>query len=359
MSLHFVVPGDPQTLTGGYLYDRRIVEGLPACGVSVRLHALPDGFPDADAAMLRAADALLRSLPDASVVVVDGLVFGAMPQVVRAHAQRLKLVALVHHPLSFETGLSPARARRLADSERDALACARKVIVPSRATARALAAPGPFGVAAGRIAVVEPGTDPAPTAEGSAGAVAAADGAGLSLLCVATLTPRKGHLQLLDALARVRDRRWILHCVGSATRDPAHARALAARIEALALADRVRLEGELDRASLDRHFARADGFVLASAYEGYGMAFAEALARGLPVIGTNAGAIAQTVPTDAGLLVEPGDVDALAAALARFLDDPALRRRLAEGALRARTRLPDWPSSCRRFARVVRTVARA
>ncbi|RPH65584.1 MAG: glycosyltransferase family 1 protein [Burkholderiales bacterium] len=357
MNLHFVVPGDPQTLTGGYLYDRRIVEGLPACGVPVRLHALPDGFPDADAAMLRAADALLRSLPDASVVVVDGLAFGAMPWVARTHAQRLKLVSLVHHPLSFETGLAPARARWLADSERDALACARKVIVPSRATAQALAAPGPFGVPAGRIAVVEPGTDPAPYAGGSAGRPSAADGAGLSLLCVATLTPRKGHLQLLDALWRVRDRRWTLHCVGSAMRDPSHARAVAARIEALALAERVTIEGELDRASLDRHLAQADAFVLASVYEGYGMAFAEALARGLPVIGTRVGAIAQTVPACAGLLVQPGDVDALAAALARFLDDPALRRRLAEGALRARTRLPDWPSSCRRFARVVRAVA--
>ena len=356
MNLHFVVSGDPAARTGGYLYDRRIVDGLPACGVSVRLHTLPDGFPDADAAMLHAADALLRGLPDAAVVVVDGLAFGAMPQVARAHARRLKLVALVHHPLSFESGLDAARARQLADSEREALACARRVVVTSAATAAALAEPGGFEVPADRIALVEPGTDRVPPAAAAA-RVCRESGHGPQLLCVATLTPRKGHLVLLEALARLRARRWTLRCAGSTARDPLCARAVAACIESLGLAQRVTLLGELDRDALALEFSRADAFVLATRYEGYGMAFAEALAWGLPIVGTAAGAVAHTVPAGAGLLVPPDDIDALAAALARLIDDPALRKRLAQGARAAGERLADWPASCRRFARVVAEVA--
>jgi glycosyltransferase involved in cell wall biosynthesis len=360
VNLHFLVPGNPAARTGGYVYDRRIVAGLPACGVAVSLHGLPDGFPDADAAMLRGADALLGALPDAAVVVIDGLAFGAMPQVVRQHAQRLKLVALVHHPLSFESGLDPARARQLADSEREALAYARLVVVTSAATAAALTAPGGFGVSPERIAVVEPGTDRVPPADPAHAAAVRARSAsdqGPALLCVATLTPRKGHEVLLEALSRLRTRRWTLRCAGSTTRDPQYARTVAARIDSSGLAQRVILLGELDDDALALEYSRADVFVLATQYEGYGMAFAEALAHGLPIVGTTAGAVAGTVPPGAGLLVPPDDVDALEAALARVLDEPDLRQCLAQRARAAGERLDDWPTSCRRFASIVTEVA--
>jgi len=75
------------------------------------------------------------------------------------------------------------------------------------------------------------------------------------------------------------------------------------------------------------------------------MALAEALAHGLPVISTTAGAIPDTVPASAGLLVPPGDTGAFTEALRRFLDEPALRARLAAGARKAGARLPDWPQA--------------
>ncbi len=61
---HFVLCGDPETLNGGYLYDKRIVEGLRAQGWSLPCHALPDGFPWPDAAALAAAE--LAAAPAAS-----------------------------------------------------------------------------------------------------------------------------------------------------------------------------------------------------------------------------------------------------------------------------------------------------
>jgi glycosyltransferase involved in cell wall biosynthesis len=331
-AIALAVPGDPATRTGGYIYDRRAFEALAARGWNVTPVPLPAGFPFPSDADLAAADAALAGLPDGATVVVDGLALGAMPEVAARHAGRLDLVALVHHPLCLETGLDPATADRLRASERAALASARRAIVTSPLTAAALVAG--FGVPGERVAVALPGVDPAP--------IAAGGNARPVLLCVGTVTPRKGHVLLVQALASLRDLAWKLLCVGSLERDPAAAAALREAVAAHGLTDRVALAGELEGPALEAAFARADLAVSASHHEGYGMALAEALARGLPVVATAGGAVAQTVPPDAGLLVPPGDAPALARALRRALAEPGLRARLREGALRARERLPRW-----------------
>ena len=343
----FLLPGPPDSLSGGYAYDRRILAGLRASGWVVDLQVLPASFPWPDAAALEQAAAQVEALPDGTLAIADGLAFGAMPAIAQQHADRLRWVALVHHPLALETGLDEAQRDRLFHSERQALTAARAVIVTSTATARALAA---FDVPAGRIHVVEPGTDVAAARE-------TAPGPGLTLLCVATLTPRKGHAVLIEALHGLQDHPWTLHCVGSASRDPATAQALRASIAALGLQARVHLHGEVDAAMLEGLYAQADAFVLPSFHEGYGMALAEALAHGLPVVSTTAGAIPDTVPAGAGVLLPPGNVAALRQALARLMDDASWRASLAAGARAARLQLPTWPQAVSSFAAALATVS--
>nr|WP_145545734.1 glycosyltransferase family 4 protein [Variovorax boronicumulans] len=342
----FLVPGDARARTGGTLYDQRIADGLRALGWQVDWCSPGDGFPWPDAAARAQAAACVEALPDGALVVADGLAFGALPQLVERHAARLRWVALVHHPLALESGLSAQAQVLLEASERRALACARQVLVTSPATASALQA---YAVPAARIAVVVPGTDPAAPARGSA--------QGLSLLCVATVTPRKAHALLLQALAALRDRTWHLHCVGSLERDADNAAAAQALARSLGLADRVTWHGEVDAQPLQALYAQADLFVLPSLYEGYGMAFAEGLAHGLPVLGCAAGAVPGTVPATAGVLVPPGDGPALQAALQALLDDVPRRRALAAGARSAGQRLPRWEQSAARFAAVLEAVA--
>lgn len=342
-----LLPGDPETRTGGYIYDKRIVDGLRALGRPVTVVRLPDAFPYPDAPALAAARAALAALDDGAVAVVDGLAFSAMPEVVAAEAGRLRLVALIHHPLALETGLDAAQRADLFDRERRALPAARRIVVTSRRTARDLE---PYGVAAHDVSAILPGTDPAPIARGSGGR-------GPVLLCVATVTPRKGHIVLLDALEGLRDRPWRLICAGSLERDAPTARAVQAMVAARDLGRRVEFLGEIAGPALDAAYDGADLFVLPSFHEGYGMAYAEALARGLPVIGTTAGAIPDTVPAAAGLLVAPGDATALRGAIARCLDDPATLASLRRGALAARRDLPDWPAAARAFSAVLDGVA--
>ena len=323
-----------------------MLRGLRELGWDTNLHRLDPGFPNPSAGALAHAAGRLTGIPSGRTVMLDGLAMGAMPEMVAAESRRLKLISLVHHPLAEETGLSAERAEALRSSERRALAAARHVVVTSRYTAGLVAG---LGIAPEHISVVEPGTDPAPLAQGSGGSTR-------NLLCVASITRRKGHTVLLDALADLKDRDWRLTCVGSLRQSPATVAELRERIAVLDLEGRVTLTGEVTDASLAGFYDNADIFVLATYFEGYGMALAEALAWGLPVVSTRTGAVTETVPKDAGLLVPPHDPRALAAVLADAMDDPGLRRRLSQGARAAGSRQSSWETAARRMAEVLRAV---
>jgi len=305
---YFLIPGDPDRRTGGTIYDRRIMAGLTALDWKVTLQCLDATFPAPTRAAQAGAHDALAELPQGALAIIDGLALGAMPEVATAHRNRLRLVGLVHHPLALETGLDEPQRQRLYASEREALRQVRQVIVTSPSTARALMR---YDVAPERCAVILPGVDPAPLATGSRGDE-------LTFLCVASLTPRKGHAVLLRALAWLGDRPWRLRCAGSDAHDPATAAGLRILADELDCSNQIEWLGELEAAALDAAYQQTDGFVLPSFHEGYGMALAEALAR--------------------------------------FLDEPSLRERLASGARTARQTLPDWPTASARFAEVLEAV---
>jgi glycosyltransferase involved in cell wall biosynthesis len=351
-SIVLVVPGPLEGRTGGYIYDRRIAEGLRRRGRRVDVLELDTSFPHPTPAALEHADRALAAVPDGTIAIVDSLALGAMADLITREASRLTVVALLHLPLAAAIGLDRNTAAHFEDGERRALQAAARVIVTGRAALPFVAS---YGVDPGRVVVVEPGTDPAPLAHGSRGdqpgEVAGVDGSRpLQLLTVATLNPGKGHEMLVTALAAVSAPAWRLTCAGSLTRDPATARRVHATVLRLGLEDRVSFAGDLDRQALAVCYDEADVFVLATQQETYGMAVAEALARGLPVVATMTGAIPELVGDDAGLLVPVGDTPAFTGALSRMLGDAGLRARLAEGARRRRDQLSTWDEASRRMA---------
>jgi glycosyltransferase involved in cell wall biosynthesis len=279
-------------------------------------------------------------------MVIDGLAFGALPDVAKDLRASHHLIALVHHPLALEAGLSPEEAKALRASERQALASARKVITTSAFTARLLASD--YDVPAERLTVVRPGNDTIKPARRTVNEE-------IALLAVGAVVPRKGYDLLIAALASLRDLRWRLTIVGDRTRDVETAARLESEVGRCLLKERITFTGAVSTEHLAEFYARADLFVLASRFEGYGMAFAEALAHGLPIVGTTAGAIVETVPANAGILVEPGEVPALSDALRRLITDPVLRNVLAAGARSGATALPTWRQSAELFSQALAT----
>lgn len=344
----FLIPGDLELPTGGYAYDRSVLRLLPQVGLRPIHVALPGSFPNASEADLADSAAIVNGLPKDCLLLIDGLAYGAMPEALIRGFGR-DVVALCHHPLALENGISAARAEALHASEKTALALAKHVIVTSPLTGKVLA--GDFGVPPRKITVAEPGTTRKARASGS-------DGARLEILAVGSIVPRKGYGVLIEALAQLKTRNWRLSIVG-AVRAPDCAAALEAQIEVAGLSERVRLLGAVNDKALDTLYEKADLFVMSSLFEGYGMVLAEALQRGLPIVTTTGGAASETVPEGAGLKVPPGDAAALSKAIAEALADPSLRRTLADAAYEAGEKLPRWEDTARIIADVLKAQVNA
>jgi glycosyltransferase involved in cell wall biosynthesis len=353
MEVVFAIPGDITLPTGGYAYDREVLALLPTMGIDVRHLELPGGFPDPLPDDLARTAAQIAATPRGTVLLIDGLAYGAMPAALIDGFDR-PIVALVHHPLCLEAGVAPGRAETLRALETAALARAARVIVTSPTTARTLVAD--FSVPVDRITVAVPGTDPAARAAGSAGA-----NGKVAVLAVGSVVPRKGYDVLVRALeidAATHARDWTLRIVGAIDRSPATVAALRDQIAAAGLGDRIEVAGPMSRDQLDRCYDQSDIFVLSSHYEGYGMVLAEALARGLPIATTTGGAAAETVPDEAALKVPPGDPEPLQRALRRLIDDPALRGRLADAAWSAGQTLSRWTDTAALIAQTIKEARR-
>jgi glycosyltransferase involved in cell wall biosynthesis len=338
--VHVIVPegiDDPARPSGGNIYDRRVCDGLAALGWTVRERAVRDAV-----ALARA----VRRIPDGAVVLLDGLIASTAPEALVPHASRLRLVVLVHMPLGHRPPDDEAGAVRA--RERDVLAAAAAVVTTSAWTRRRLGEL--YALPGDRVHVAEPGVDAADLAPGTS------DGG--SLLCVAALTPDKGHDVLLDGLAMATDLSWRCTCVGSLVRDPAFADGVRRRARELGLGDRVGFPGALSGQKLDRAYAAADLLVLASHAETYGMVVTEALSRGLPVLATEVGGVTEALGhgddgTRPGLLVPAGDPAAFSAALSAWLEDAELRDRLRLAARGRRARLRPWTATASAVANVL------
>jgi len=339
-ALVLVVPAgvdDPASPSGGNTYDLRAADALRRAGRPVRLLAAPGTWPHPAPQDVAALAAALAALPDGADVLLDGLVACSAPDAVVPAAARLHLTVLVHLPLADETGLPPDDAAQRHTAESRTLAAAHAVVATSAATAARLAA------RRGRpVHHAPPGGDPAPRAAGAPG--------GDRLLCVASITPRKGQDVLVGALAALADRPWTCTLVGPDRGDPGYAAELRHRIADAGLAGRITLAGPLTGADLDARYADADLLALPSRAEPYGMVVTEALARGLPVVASAVDGVPEALgaaPDGAlpGVLVPPGDPAALAGALRRWLDHPAHRAHLRATAAARRAALAGWDAT--------------
>jgi glycosyltransferase involved in cell wall biosynthesis len=342
-AVHFVIPDgidDAARPTGGNVYDRQLCRGLTSIGWSVSEHAVPGFWSRPDASSFAALDQAVQEIPDEAVVLVDGLIASTAPEVLVPQADRLRLVALVHMPLEDR-------------GEGAVLSAAAAVVTTSEwGRGRLLEL---YGLGADRVHVAEPGVDAADLATGTA--------AGETLLCVAAVTPGKGHDVLLDALATMTDLPWQCTCVGSLDRDPAFVESLRRGSLDHGLGERVSFSGPRTGDELDRSYAAADLVVLASRAETYGMVLAEALARGLPVVATDVGGVTEALGHGAdglrpGLLVPPDDVAALGAALRAWLSDAELRGRLRRAARERRESLAGWATTTSAIAAVLSETSR-
>lgn len=336
-TVHVVAPDgldDPTRPSGGNRYNRRLLDELRATGWDVRVHVVGGSWPLPDHIALEQLISVVIAIPDDALLLIDGLIASVVPAVLATHADRLRLVALVHIPLGdHPPGHGAVDART---AERAMLTVAGAIVTTSGWTRDRLVEL--YQLPSERIFVARPGVEPAPVAPGS--------GDGASLLCVGAIAVHKGHDVLVAALAGLRDVPWRCMVVGPLDREPAYVD----EVVRASANQPIVFHGPQSGVELDRSFADADVLVVASRYESYGMVITEALARGTPVIASSVGGVpeAMTLTPDGrrpGILVPADDADALRMALREWLADEGLRYSLRATALEVRPTLAGWEAT--------------
>jgi glycosyltransferase involved in cell wall biosynthesis len=352
LMVSLVTLGDPGTLTGGYLYHRRIAALAPRFDARVRFVSVPVApFP----LPLGAGPVVLRRLARQrpSVVLLDSIAAGYLAPWLPARRPRTPVVAILHQPPG---GIDHRRIRTVTQAvlDRWAYRPATRLVAASAALADDLVE---SGLPQERLTVVPPGRDVAPVGEPPGDL---RQGRRVALLSVGNWVARKGLLDLLEAVSRLPEDSVTLHLVGDPDAEPRYGDRVRARLAAPDLARRVVVHGPLPVARVAGLYAAADAFALASSREPYGTVYGEAMAAGLPVVGYAAGNLPHLAQDGVeGLAVPPDDVDALTAALRRLVDDDALRARMGTAAARRAATFPTWEDSAARLFTELRRVARA
>jgi glycosyltransferase involved in cell wall biosynthesis len=342
--LHLLTTGDPGALTGGHLYQRRMAEAAPDHGFQIQVVSLRGSRP------LLAARAALREAAEAGAgaVLLDSIVAAWCAPWLQLGKARLPVIGIVHQP---PAGLDASPAARLVLGRLDLAAYRRtaRLLVTGEPVAELL---HDVGMPAAKVCVVPPGRErrqPGPAEP------ELRRGRRAGLLCVANWHRRKGVAAILEALAHLPPGHATLHLVGNREVDRASSREIEGWLRTPQLADRVVVHGTLSPERVARMYAGADLFVLPSTGEPYGMVYVEALGAGLPLVGWRSGNLPRLIESGVeGLLVRPGDVGALAAALQVLIEDDALRHSMARRARRRAEALPTWEQSASDFFAAIR-----
>lgn len=322
----WVIYGALEQVSGGYIYDRLVVERLRELGDSVTVISLTPGSPEVP----------VLSRADFDVVVGDELCFRELLPIFQS-PECPRRVLLVHHLTAWE--LAPGAERdALLGLEKAVIDAADACIATSYVTADRLRDEG----LARRAVVAEPGADRLPRSQTGG---QEPSGSLLRLLFVGNLLRRKRVLELVQAFTRLPIAHVELVLVG-AELEPDYAAELRSAVAAAGVVSRVRFLGPLPAARVTDELAIADVLVLPSALEGYGMVLSEALWASVPVIAARVGAAEKLVgETGAGLLFEASDSAGLGATLTAFVSDSDLRLRLRRAAWYAAEVLPRWQNT--------------
>jgi glycosyltransferase involved in cell wall biosynthesis len=346
MNVTFFVPGNFPATTGAIVFDTHLVEQLRGLGHGVTIvpvagsHPMPDETARASAAALWKTHKLLSP---AHTAVIDGFclyAFDGLEESLRTHGA----IGMVHHPMSLEPQLPPAEQDAFVAIEQRVLPGLTRIVVPSESTRGRLTAS--LMLPPGAVEVVAPGIPEAGRSTGSGGCRC-------HLRAIGSLIPRKGHDTVLRALTGLDDLDWTLTICGAPEIDPGHAEALRSLAQTSGLGSRVVFDGACPPGRLESLWQTADIFVSGSCFEGYGMAVAEAVRRGLPLAVTSGAAAAEVVPLDGSVIVPPGDHVQLSKALRRLIFSAPLRQTLAEASWQAGRAFPTWADQGRLFAELL------
>lgn len=347
MRIGVVVYGDIETTSGGFLYDRKLIEGLRARGDRVEVLSLPwpsyrRGLLDGVSRRLGGLGTEFDSVGDVDLLVQDEL---AHPTLLALNARFRReydcpIVSIVHH-LRCSEAYPWWERRGYRAVEKRYLRTVDAAICNSSFTETSVT-----DLADLPTTVAPPAGDRFDRAIDDGAITERAHDGPLRIVFLGSVIPRKGLDVLVEALSRLPDERWRLDVVGDRDVAPAYTRRVRRTVSRLGVGDRVSMLGALADDALEDSLRRGHLLAIPSTHEGFGIAYLEGMGFGLPALATTAGGAREIVTHgETGYLCSPGEVDEIARYVRTLADDRAL---LAEMGVAARARYeahPTWGES--------------
>ncbi|MEE9532483.1 MAG: glycosyltransferase family 4 protein [Syntrophobacteria bacterium] len=343
MKVGLVIYDSLQTLSGGYIYDRKLVEHLRVNGDRVKLFSIPwRSYSRHLMDNLRShwLNSMARARLD--VLLQDELNHPSLFVLNRRLRPRVScpIISIVHHLRSWEQWPLPVRPLYRA-VERRYLASVDGFVFNSQATRQSVEEL--LGRGAPSVIAYPGGDRLGPPLEEEEIVARVRQGGPLRLTFVGNLIPRKGLDGLLGALAALRSEAWELTVAGSLRVDLDYAAKIRRSIAALGLEDKVRLLGSLPDPELARILKRSDVIAMPFSYEGFGIVYLEGMAYGLPALACRSGGAREIVThRENGYLFEPGDLVRFAAILCRLIKNQDELLNLSLAARRRFAQFPTW-----------------
>lgn len=341
MQLHFLIPGDINTLTGGYIYNKRMVNGLLNKGHQVEVHSLMNDFPFPSPESKKKCAETLFAIPKGDFIIIDSIVFGAIPDLLKKIKRFHPIIALIHLPLSMGTGYSADQRSRLLILENEAFEYADLIIVTSAFTRNLLIE---MGINPSRLVTIIPGAEallhkqkycPIPR----------------KFITVSNYTPNKGYLLLINALSELKHLKWTLDCYGNPEFDPEYFKELSDLITHNNLTEKIFLHTAVSGKELSEAYVNSDLLIHPSEFETYGMVLTEALSHGIPVVASLCGAISQTLQSSMGVFFEVNDQISLQNTIKIVLQDETRYQKLCNEAASYKPQL--WEKSISEFEKSI------
>jgi len=346
MKIHFIIPGELDQLTGGYIYDRKIISGLAGDGHRVIVHNPGNDFPFPGRGSLDRCRKIFKSLEPGEPVIIDSLALGPSEAIISSLVDPSPLIALVHLPLFMNPSFSERETHYFRLLETRAWSKMAVIIAVSLHTKQIIQE---CGVDSSKVQVISPRAESLTRKENYPLAPR-------NLLCVANYTGNKGHLMLVEALFNLKNSDWIVRCYGDKKREGGYFAKLQQTVNSKGLQNRILFKGSLPHEALPEVYLSSDLFILPSEYESFPMVLAEALMHGIPVIAAEAGGIPEVVPDGAGLLFKPRSINSLQAAINEAIENTGLYKKLCHKAAGYYKSAYSWNDNVNRFEQILKSV---
>ncbi len=343
MKIYWLQPGEIDSVSGGYIYNKNIIEGIRSQSFDLELCIPGTDFPFPSKKSIEKCKAFFNDTERSSIIVIDSLILGTIPDLIEEFSAEHTIVGMIHLPLCISPSFNIETKKRFKQSEIKSFNHSKLLIVTSEFLKSEIMK---MGVDEDKIHVISPGIN-------SEIINKSYPDKPNNLLCVSKITSSKGQLDLIKALENIRHLEWNLTFCGGFDEQDNYYKNIRQRISISGMENRIVFTGEISHVEIEKYYKQADLLILTSYFETYSMVLQEAMAFKLPIISTKTGATTQTSDSQVTRFYQPGNIPQLEKQLYTLLNYSDAYKKLTQGYSNQSVKFLTWKDKAEQFLQVL------